>query len=124
MLSHGPNFMENPTEKTQAGPLCSGDLFGGFEFLRVEVTRAQGTELYMKVPKGWRPTGRNSRVLGKAAMETTERSDWDGYGWEQTVELQSCAVVAEKEARAYAIYEVTPEPSSPNAKGSRGTAQP
>lgn len=28
MLSHGPNFMENQTEKTQAGPLCSGDLFG------------------------------------------------------------------------------------------------
>lgn len=28
MMSHGPNFMENPTEKTQAGPLCSGAWFG------------------------------------------------------------------------------------------------
>lgn len=26
--SHGPKFMENQTEKTQAGPLRSGDLFG------------------------------------------------------------------------------------------------
>lgn len=118
------NFMETPTEKIQAVPLCSGDLLGEFEFLRVEVTRAQGTELYIKVPKGWRPTGRNSRVLGKAAKETTERSDWDDYGWEQTVEMQSCAVVDEKEARAFALYEVKPEESSPNAEISDGEPKP
>ena len=108
--------MEN--QPTQSGgqipAVVSSDLLGGFEFLRVEVTRAQGTELYMKVPKGWRPTGRNSRVLGKAAAETTGRSDWDDYGWEQTVEMQSYSVVNEKEARGYMLYEVKPEASSPN----------
>ena len=28
--------MENPTEKTQAGPLCSGDLFGFWEWLKAK----------------------------------------------------------------------------------------
>jgi len=115
------NFMDQNTQQPSADQgaavlVGTGDLLGGFEFLRVEVTRAQGSQLYMKVPKGWRPTGRNSRVLGKAAKETTERSDWDDYGWEQTVEMQSCAVVDEKEARGYALYEVKPEASSPNVR--------
>ncbi len=101
--------------KTFAGiapALRSGDLFGEFEFLRVEVTRAQSTELYLKVPKGWRPKGRDYKLLGKAAKETTDRSDWDDYGWENSVEIQGCAVVEEKEATQFRLYEVKPEASS------------
>lgn len=82
-----------------------------FEYLRVEVTREQATEIYLKVPIGWRPVGRAHRVLGRAAKATTERSDWDDFGWEHTVTLQTYSVIDKKEAERYPVYEVVPEPA-------------
>jgi hypothetical protein len=111
------NFMDKNTQQPSADQgaavlVGTGDLLGGFEFLRVEVTRTQSTELYLKVPNGWRPRGRDYKILGKAAKETTDRSDWDDYQWENTVEMQSCSVCQEKEATQFRLYEVKPEASS------------
>ena len=66
------------------------------------------------MPKGWRPKGRNYKTIGKAAKETTFESDWDDYGWEHTVEVQGVAVVKEKEALQYLLFEVKPESPQPN----------
>lgn len=77
-----------------------------YEYIRVEVTREQSTEIYMKVPKDWRPIGRNIHAVSRAAKETTLDGDWDDFGWEQTVGVLSCGVVDEKEAMHYPVYEV------------------
>jgi hypothetical protein len=79
-----------------------------FEYLRVEVSRTEVTELYLKVPKGWKPTGVNSKILGTAAKETTSDMDWDNDGWEDSVEFQGCSPVDEKEALLYKVFEVKP----------------
>jgi hypothetical protein len=79
-----------------------------WEYLLVEVSRSESTELYLKVPKGWRPSGRDSRLLGKAASDTTRDSDWDNYGWEQCVEVQGCQLVDAKEAEQYQTFDVRP----------------
>jgi hypothetical protein len=76
-----------------------------FEYLRVEVTRTSTTDLFLKVPKGWRPSGRDSKILGRAAKETTDDSDWDSWRWEDTVEAQGHAVVDADEAELYAVYD-------------------
>ena len=77
-----------------------------FEYLRVEVTRTETTELYLKVPKGWKPTGRESKMLGRAAKATADDSDWENYRWEDTVEAQGHAVVDADEAELYKVYDV------------------
>lgn len=79
-----------------------------FEYLRVGISRQTYTDIYLKVPKNWRPTGRNTRVLGKAAAETTRSSDWDAYGWENTVEMQEHEVVPATEAEQFMVYEIQP----------------
>ena len=84
-----------------------------FFYLRVEVTRLQGTELYLKIPKGWRPSNRRDyELLGKAAAETTDNDDWDNGddpGWENTLEIQSYTPISKEEAEQYEIYEIKPE---------------
>jgi len=81
-----------------------------FEFLRVEVSRRESTEIYLKVPMGWRPKGRDYKILGKAAKETTSSCDWDkSYGWENDVEMQSCYVCSPEEANQFFCYTVPVE---------------
>ena len=83
---------------------CSAD----WEYICVEVTRSESTDLYLKVPKGWRPSGRDYKLMGRAAKETTSDSDWDSYGWENDVEVQGHKPVDAKEAEQYQIFDVLP----------------
>lgn len=85
-------------------PACSAE----WEYLCVEVTRSESTDLYLKVPKGWRPSGRDHVMIGRAAKQTTTDSDWDNYGWEQDVEVQGYKPVEASEAEEYRIFDTLP----------------
>ena len=87
--------------ETDPAPVVEQD----FEYLCVEVTRTETTDIFLKVPKGWKPTGRDSKMLGRAAKETTEDSDWDNYRWEDTVEAQGHKAVDADEAELYKVYD-------------------
>jgi hypothetical protein len=83
---------------------CSAD----WEYIYVVVTRSESTDIYLKVPKGWRPSGRDRKIIGRAAKETTSNSDWDNYGWENDVEVQGHKPVDAKEAEQYRIFDALP----------------
>ena len=97
------------TPETQP-PASLGAAHGSadWEYICVEVTRTESTDLYLKVPKGWRPTGRDYKMMGRAAKETTSDSDWDIYGWENDVEVQGHKPVDAKEAEQYRIFDALP----------------
>ena len=79
------------------------------EYLRVEITRTQATEIYLKVPKGWRPSPRSSQnIIIKAALETTSESDWRSYDWGDRVDVNGWEPVDEKEAKQFQIFDVIP----------------
>ena len=77
-----------------------------FKYLEVEVTRTEGTTVYLKVPYDFDRKKLSTELLAKACEETSEDYDWDDWGWEQTVEWQSVKEVSEKDATAYTVYEV------------------
>jgi len=77
---------------------------GEWDYICVEVIRHESTDVYLKVPKGWRPSGRDYKLLGRAAKETTRDHDWDKYGWENAVEVNGFKVVEEQEARQYEVF--------------------
>lgn len=81
---------------------------GEFEYLRLEIVRNESTDLYLKVPKGWRPKGKDYKLVGKAAKETVSDYDWDNYGRENNVEIQSCVSVEADEAELYTIFDISP----------------
>ncbi len=91
-----------------------------WEYICVEVTRTESTDLYLKVPKGWRPTGRDYKLMGRAAKKTTRDGDWDNYGWENDVEVQGHKPVDAKEAEQFQTFDACPH--LPNASGH--TSQP
>ena len=94
-----------PTELTDRFGPKNTDV-DDFEFLSVEISRKQYTTIYLKVPIGWRPKGRDYKLLAKAAEETTERYDWDECAWPHTVEMESFAVCDKNEAQRYLYYEI------------------
>ena len=77
------------------------------EWLEMDITRMQGVVVYIKVPKGWRPKGRDRWILARAAEATCKDHDWDDYGWEETVEMQSCKPCTEEEAKQFLNYDAT-----------------
>jgi hypothetical protein len=77
-----------------------------FKYLEVEVTRIEGTTLYLKVPYNFNRKNLSIKLLVNACKETCEEYDWDNSGWEHDVELQSVKEVTEKDATAYNVYEV------------------
>ena len=80
-----------------------------FKYLEVEVTRTEGSTLYLKVPGNFDHTKLRrdkDKVLVKACKETLDDFDWDNTGWELDLEVQSIKVVPEKEAVQYCMYEV------------------
>jgi len=78
-----------------------------FKYLEVEVTRTEGTTLYLKVPYDFDRKKLSGELLVEACNKTCYSDfDWDNYGWEQTVECQSVKEVSEKDATAYEVYEV------------------
>lgn len=79
-----------------------------FEYLKVEVTRHSATDLYLKVPVGWRPNRHTAQLLSKAALEVSSY-DWDNFGWENYLDVQGHKVVTEAEAKEYGIFDITKE---------------
>jgi hypothetical protein len=92
-----------PPASLGAAP-CSAD----WEYICVEVTRTESTDLYLKVPKGWRPSGRDYKLMGRAANATTRDGDWDKYGWENEVDVQGHKPVDAKEAEQYLTFDARP----------------
>lgn len=90
--------METPQNEQQAPP-------ANWEYICVEITRKEGTELYMKVPKGWRPSGRDYKLLGRATKETVRDLDWDNHGWENDVEVEGYQSVEAKNAEQFKIFD-------------------
>ena len=96
----------------------SGDWLGDgeqFKYLEVEITRTQGTLVFLKVPKDFnhRACVNLKEILRDAAIETCDESDWrlGSDQWEDTVEWQAIKEVPKAEAEAYVMYEV----KTPNA---------
>lgn len=77
-----------------------------YEYITVDVTRKQSAIVYLKVPVGWRPSGRDRALIGQAAVETCYDDDWDSYGWERDVDVDGHAPVEEKEAIRYQVFDV------------------
>lgn len=103
--------MNEPQEtqpKPEAGLPLGAAPSADWEYICVEVTRTESTDLYLKVPKGWRPTGRDYKLMGRAANETTSDSDWDNYGWENEVDVQGHKPVDAKEAEQYRTFDARP----------------
>jgi hypothetical protein len=98
-------------------PLAPATLLGDgeqFKYLEVEITRTQGTLVFLKVPKDFnhRACVNLKEILRDAAIETCDESDWrlGSDQWEDTVEWQAIKEVPKTEAEAYVMYEV----KSPN----------
>jgi hypothetical protein len=79
-----------------------------FEYIEVEVSRSEVTSVFLKVPKGWKPSGKDYKLIGRAAKETTEDSDWDKWLWEQNVDIIRCKPATEKDALSYSVFDATP----------------
>lgn len=75
------------------------------KYLQVEITRMQGTLVFLKVPKDFDSKARGFKeILKAAAVETCDEYDWDSHGWEDTVEWQSIKEAPEAEAQKYDVY--------------------
>ncbi len=100
--------------KSGAAVACSDSLDGGeqHKYLAVEITRTQGTLVFLKVPKDFnhRACSNLREILKSAAGETCDESDWrlGSDQWEDSVEWQAIKEVTKAEAEAYAMYEVKP----------------
>ena len=90
------------------------------KYLEVEITRTQGTLVFLKVPKDFnhRACSNLKEILKAAAVETCDESDWrlGSDQWEDSIEWQAIKEVPQKEAEAYTMYEV----ESPNVCMSHG----
>lgn len=78
-----------------------------FKYLEVEVSRQQGTTVYLKVPREFdnKRLWRESKLLEKACHDTVREYDWDDP-WESDVNCEGVREVDEKEASQFEIYEV------------------
>lgn len=77
-----------------------------FEYLKVEITRTESTDLYLKVPKGWRPTWKDRDMIVRATVDTISESEWDHFNWQDTIEDQGHGVCTAEEAETYAVFDV------------------
>jgi hypothetical protein len=114
-------------EMQGAMPVGSGALLGDgeqFKYLEVEITRTQGTLVFLQVPKDFnhRACVNLKEILRDAAIETCDESDWrlGSDQWEDTVEWQAIKEVPKREAEAYVMYEV----KSPNTQLSQPPVPP
>jgi hypothetical protein len=77
------------------------------KFLRVTVTRSESTELYVQVPDDFRPEDmlryKYREELGRIAIETTDRSDWDNYAWPESIEVQGVVAVDAETANEFMV---------------------
>lgn len=84
-----------------------------YEYLEVDVTKVLFSTVYLKVPKGFdRNLLKLTKILTRAAKETCDKSDWDG--WSEDVEVGDIKETSEKYATVYRVYDVSDD------KGDRG----
>lgn len=108
--------IQNVQQTESGGTVASSALLDGGEqhhkYLEVEITRTQGTLVFLKVPKDFnhRACSNLREILKAAAVETCDESDWrlGSDQWEDSVEWQAIKEVSKAEAEAYAMYEVKP----------------
>lgn len=112
MTDEKPTAVVNPEAKPNCAPVPGSETPEEYKYLEIEVTRTQGSLVFLKVPQDFnhRACVNLKEILAAACVETCSDSDWDANGWEYTVEWQSIKPVTRKEAEAYQMYEV----ESPN----------
>lgn len=80
------------------------------KYLKLEITRTEGTDIYVKVPDDFDHNAliraEHAGKIGRIAKETVMNGEWDNYGWEENIEVQSIKVVPESEATQYAVGEL------------------
>lgn len=81
-----------------------------FKYLEVEVTRTEGTTVFLKVPKdfNFKACANFTDILAAACDETVSASEWGDAGWRDTVEWQAIKEVPKEEAEQYVLYEMNP----------------
>lgn len=77
------------------------------EYIKLEIARSEFTDIYLKVPKGWRPKGKDYKLIGQAAKQTTQDYDWDSDDWENDVEVLGCALSSQEEAEEFKVFDAT-----------------
>lgn len=75
-----------------------------YKYLKVEVTRTESTEVYIKVPEDFNPRHLPNEIVRKATVKTTTDDDWDKWGWEDSVEWQGIKEVPASEATQFKVY--------------------
>lgn len=87
-----------------------------FDYIVVEVSRQQSTEVYMKVPRGWRPQFRDKGgVVKEAVNETVGSCDWYAY-CTQGVEVENVSEVDADEANNYRVFDAAAYMKENNSK--------
>ena len=98
---------EAPAQVPLAAPTGS-DAVEEYKYLEIEVTRTQGSLVFLKVPKEFNHQAcvNLKKILAAACVATCDDNDWDAHGWEDTVEWQSIKPTTKKNAESYLMYEV------------------
>lgn len=75
------------------------------KFLKLEVSRSESTDLYLKVPDDFVPSWATLGALDlqKAAHETTDSYEWEAEG---RIEVQGFGEVSADEALQYQTFDV------------------
>jgi len=81
------------------------------KYLKVQVARKAWTDLYVSVPDSFQKDDLRKWIyrdkVAKIAIETTNNSDWDGFGWEEDMEINVIQEVDEAEAKLFSVGEFT-----------------
>lgn len=89
--------MDNTETQTQTG----------YKYVELAITRTESTSVFLKVPKDWKyEYQRDKKMLVKAVKETVGTYDWDNYGWEHSMEVESQCTVSEDVAYDYKVFDV------------------
>jgi hypothetical protein len=80
------------------------------KWFELNVVRKSYTSIYVEAPDGVTPAmlmlAKNSREIGRIADETTDRHDWDDFGWEEDVEVTSVKEVTEEKAKEFEVGQI------------------
>lgn len=75
------------------------------KYIRVKVARSETTDLFIKVNEDFQVKDifhhKYQSALGRIAEETTCDADWDKYGWEEDLQVLSCAESTPEEAEQF-----------------------
>ena len=79
-----------------------------YKWLRVEVTKTRGTEVYLKVPKEFDNKKLYDFSMDRVLSDAINKTICSDVEWEDVdfVQCESIQEVSEKEANQYEVYEV------------------